>query len=134
MGNVEYAAGYSEVVLPLVCTLRPDLIVVAYCFDAAQGRFARRFRLKHRHVLYHDNESLESVQLQYTVALEGGYTLDVCAACMEAVALALLHNPLNAHQPKHCDSLDSTSSEEEELVDGDQLVWSSWSSLPRKRK
>jgi hypothetical protein len=138
MGNVEYAAAFSEVVLPLLCTFLPDLIIVACGFDAAKGDLLGDCGLS-TDMYYTMTKSLLKAaghSIPFVVALEGGYKLDVCAACMEAVALALLNKPLNADQPKHYDSLDSASSEEEEelVVDGDQLVWTSWSILPQKRK
>lgn len=138
MGNVEYAAAFSEVVLPLVCTFQPDLIIIGCGFDAAKGDLLGDCGLS-TDMYYTMTRSLlkaAGCTIPFVVALEGGYNLDVCAACMEAVALALLNKPLNAVAPKHYDSLDFSSSEEEEedLVDGDQLVWSSWSILPQKRK
>lgn len=37
MGNVEYAAAFSELVLPVLKKFNPDLIIVACGFDAAAG-------------------------------------------------------------------------------------------------
>lgn len=134
MGNVEYAAAFSEVVLPLVCNFRPDLIIIACGLDAAKGDLLGDCGLS-TDMYYTMTRSLLNAagrNTPFVVALEGGYNVDVNAACMEAVALALLNKPLNAVEPKHGDDSDSTLSDEEE--DNDQLVWSSRSILPQKRK
>ena len=92
VGNTEYAAAFSELILPLVSAFDPSLIMVSCGFDAAKGDLIGDCSLSPD--MYHcmTKALLETagVRVPTVVALEGGYNLDVIANCCEAVALALL--------------------------------------------
>jgi hypothetical protein len=95
MGNTEYAAAFSEVVLPCVLGFRPDLIIVACGLDPAAGDLIGDCNLS-PDMFYVMTKSLLEMPLRATplvVALEGGYNLEIMSSCMEAVTLALLDEP-----------------------------------------
>lgn len=95
MGNVEYAAAFSELILPLVADWTPDLFLVSCGFDAAKGDLIGDCELT-PDIYYCMTRSLLEVcgnDKPLVVALEGGYNINVIAKCMEGVALALLDEP-----------------------------------------
>ena len=95
MGNTEYAAAFTEVVLPVLSAFDPDLLMIACGLDAAKGDLLGDCGLS-PDMYYIMTKSLLETAGKYTpvvVALEGGYDLDTIAICMEAMALALLDEP-----------------------------------------
>ena len=95
VGNVEYAAAFSELILPLVSAFDPSLVMISSGFDAAQGDLIGDCLLSPE-MYYRMTRSLlatAGVDVPTVVALEGGYNLDVISNCAEAVALALLDEP-----------------------------------------
>jgi len=100
MGNVEYAAAFSELILPVLSKWSPDLMLVSCGLDAAKGDLLGDCELT-PDIYYCMTRSLLVVNGMNTplvVALEGGYNLDVIAKCMEAVTLALLDEPCPDYQ------------------------------------
>eukprot|EP00538_Stauroneis_constricta_P012600 CAMPEP_0119546890 /NCGR_PEP_ID=MMETSP1352-20130426/1129_1 /TAXON_ID=265584 /ORGANISM="Stauroneis constricta, Strain CCMP1120" /LENGTH=1185 /DNA_ID=CAMNT_0007591643 /DNA_START=262 /DNA_END=3822 /DNA_ORIENTATION=- len=95
MGNVEYAAAFAEVVLPVMQDFSPDLILVACGLDAAAGDLLGDCGLTPE--MYYIMTSSLMQTTGHTVPivaiLEGGYQLDVISDCMEAVALAFMDEP-----------------------------------------
>ena len=92
VGNVEYAAAFSELILPLVSAFDPSLVMISSGFDAAQGDLIGDCLLSPE-MYYRMTRSLLAtvgIDVPTVVALEGGYNLDVISKCAEAVALALL--------------------------------------------
>ena len=95
VGNVEYAAAFSELILPLVSAFDPSLIMISCGFDAAEGDLIGDCLLSPE-MYYRMTRSLlatAGISVPAVVALEGGYNLDVITDCAEAVALALLDEP-----------------------------------------
>lgn len=95
VGNVEYAAAFSELILPLVSAFDPSLVMISSGFDAAQGDLIGDCLLSPE-MYYRMTRSLlatTGLDVPTVVALEGGYNLDVISNCAEAVALALLDEP-----------------------------------------
>jgi histone deacetylase 6 len=92
MGNAEYAAAFSELILPLLVEYAPDLILVSCGLDASKGDLLGDNELT-PHGYHCLTTSLLALNVPIVVALEGGYNLDVNAKCMEAVTLALLEEP-----------------------------------------
>lgn len=95
MGNVEYAAAVSELVLPVIRNFQPDLIIVACGLDAAQGDLLGDCGMS-PDMYYAITKALlkeAGERTPFVIALEGGYHLDVINKCMEAIALALLDEP-----------------------------------------
>jgi len=95
MGNLEYAAAFSEVVLPVLFEFNPDLIIIACGLDAAKGDLLGDCGLSPEmyHVMTRSVLETAGFDTPVVVALEGGYNLKVIAECMDAVALALLDEP-----------------------------------------
>lgn len=96
MGDLEYAAAFSEVVLPLLSHFKPDLILIACGLDAVQGDLlgdcglsTEMYYTMTRAVI----ESLPSPKTPIVVALEGGYNIAKSSECMHYVALAILDEP-----------------------------------------
>ena len=117
MGNVEYAAAFSHVVLPLLYNFKPDLIMIACGLDAVQGDLIGDCGLTPDMFYTMTRSILEaSTSTPIVVALEGGYNLDMSAQCMENVALALLDEPLDFEERRKF------------------VCWSSKSILPQKHQ
>jgi histone deacetylase 6 len=95
MGNVEYAAAFSELILPLIAEWSPDLYIISCGLDAAKGDLIGDCELT-PDLYYCMTRSLLQIggnDIPMMVALEGGYNLSVIGKCMEGVALALLDEP-----------------------------------------
>jgi histone deacetylase 6 len=91
MGDAEYMAALSAIVLPVAREFTPDIVLVSAGFDAALGDplggcavtpecFAAMARLLQD----------VAVERRIVLALEGGYNLRTLAACSDAVVRALL--------------------------------------------
>jgi len=95
MGNIEYAAAFSEVVLPVMRSFGPDLILVASGLDAAAGDLLGDCGLTPEMYYIMTKSLIQATgpDVPIVVALEGGYALDVISECMEATALALFDEP-----------------------------------------
>lgn len=115
MGNVEYAAAMSELVLPLLQGFDADLILISCGLDAAKGDLIGDCDL-FPHMYYVMTASIlktMGVSIPIVVALEGGYNTTVISACMEAVACALLDEdwndgkkPIPSHSALQVDTID----------------------------
>ncbi len=91
MGNSEYAAAMSELVLPLLQKFGADLIIISCGLDAAEGDLIGDCNLLPSMYYKMTGSILRTLgDIPFVVALEGGYNTDVISACMEAVALAVL--------------------------------------------
>lgn len=121
MGNVEYAAAFCELILPLVSDFDPNLILISSGFDAADGDLLGDCKLTPDmyHMMTRSLIEVAAPGVPIVVALEGGYNIDVISTCMEAVAVALLdekwqddndHDPLKTPLNEYPE-LASTSSE-----------------------
>lgn len=95
MGNTEYAAAFSEIVLPVLSAFNPDLIIIACGLDAAKGDLLGDCGLSPDMFYIMTKSLLETAgeDIPFVVALEGGYHLETIASCMEAVALSLFDEP-----------------------------------------
>ena len=111
MGNTEYAAAFSEIILPILSEWSPDLILVSCGFDAAKGDLLGDCDLSPEMYFSMTKSLLQVCGAPIVVALEGGYNLDVIAQCMEAVTLALLEEPYSL-QDKGSEALISASEKE----------------------
>jgi len=102
MGNVEYAAAFSELVLPLLSAYKPDLILISCGFDAVKDDHIGDCNLTPDMYYSMTRSVIKTVGLSVpvVVALEGGYNLDIIPLCMEAVALAMLDEPLDYRKKK----------------------------------
>lgn len=93
MGNAEYAAAFSELILPLIVSYDPGLVLVSCGLDAAANDLLGDCKLQPPFYNAMMRSLLAAVghDTPVVVALEGGYTMNVIAECMEAVSLALLN-------------------------------------------
>jgi len=89
MGNAEYAAAFSEIVLPLICSYRPDLLLVSCGFDAADGDLIGDCCLTPDFYGAMTRSLLEAVgrNVPVVVATEGGYALQNLTAWYVRVEL-----------------------------------------------
>mmetsp|Transcript_14520 Transcript_14520/g.40058 ORF Transcript_14520/g.40058 Transcript_14520/m.40058 type:complete len:237 (-) Transcript_14520:1207-1917(-) len=111
MGNVEYAAAFAELVLPVMQSFGPDLILVACGLDAAAGDLLGDCGLTPEMYYIMTSSLLQTTgrSIPMVVVLEGGYQLDVISNCMEAVALALLDEPWDGNKTTERDVEQSLS-------------------------
>jgi acetoin utilization deacetylase AcuC-like enzyme len=109
MGDEEYTAAFTQMVIPALQHFRADLIIVACGLDAAQGDYIGDCGLT-EDMFYHmtrmlidatttenntnTNNKDKDTAVPIVVALEGGYNIETSANCMEKIALALLDEPL----------------------------------------
>jgi acetoin utilization deacetylase AcuC-like enzyme len=118
MGDLEYSAAFSTVVLPILDNFKPDLIMVACGLDAVKGDLIGDCGLTVE-MFYRMTRCLleASPKTPIVMALEGGYHLDQSALCMQNVALALLDEPLDYEECRR-----------------KYVCWSSASILPQKHQ
>ena len=97
MGNAEYGAAFSELLLPVIAEYSPDLIMISCGLDAAKGDFLGDCCLTPSMYYLMTQSLIMTVgsDIPTVVALEGGYSLDVISDCMESVALAMLDLVIN---------------------------------------
>jgi acetoin utilization deacetylase AcuC-like enzyme len=110
MGDLEYSAAFSKVVLPILYNFKPDLIMVACGLDAVKGDLIGDCGLT-VDMFYRMTRCLleASPKTPIVMALEGGYHLDQSALCMQNVALALLDEPLDYEERRKYVSWSSAS-------------------------
>lgn len=101
MGDEEYAAAFSHLVLPVVYNFKPDLVLISCGLDAVKGDLLGDCGLSSDMYYTMTRSLLEAApKTPIVVALEGGYNVEMSAECMEKVALALLDEPLDYEQRK----------------------------------
>ena len=95
MGDPEFAAALSELILPVISAFHPDLFLISAGFDAADGDTLGDCSLTYRGYYAMTRSLLKTIghDVPAVAILEGGYNLDVIPGCMEAVALAFLDEP-----------------------------------------
>jgi acetoin utilization deacetylase AcuC-like enzyme len=110
MGDEEYAAAFSQMVLPVLNHFKPDLIMIACGLDAVQGDLIGDCGLTEEMYYSMTRSLLEAAPTTpIVVALEGGYNIDKSAQCMENVALALLDESLDFEERQQFSSWSSAS-------------------------
>jgi acetoin utilization deacetylase AcuC-like enzyme len=103
MGNEEYAAAFSNLVLPILCNFKPELIIIACGLDAVQGDLIGDCGLTPDMYYSMTRSLLEAApKTPIVVALEGGYNIDKSSVCMEKVALALLDESPTVEDRANC--------------------------------
>lgn len=94
MGDEEYAAAFSHLVLPVLYNFKPDLILISCGLDAVQGDLIGDCGLSTEMYYTMTRSLLEAAPTTPIVAaLEGGYNVEKSAECMKKVAPALLDEP-----------------------------------------
>ena len=89
MGNAEYAAAFSEIVLPVIASIQPELILVSCGLDAAKNDLIGDCHLTPAFYGAMTN-SLMCFGIPLVLALEGGYNIPVICECMREITNALL--------------------------------------------
>ena len=91
LGDADYAAAFALVVMPILREFDPQLLLISAGFDAAEGDVQGKMRLSPAGFV-HMTRQLLSLQprAKAVVVFEGGYHLDVSAACTEAVLRAMI--------------------------------------------
>lgn len=94
MGDAEYMAAFTQVVMPVAYQFNPELVLVAAGFDAARGDPLGGCRTSPE--CYGHMTSLLSglADGRVVLALEGGYNLTTISYCMTLCAKALLGDPM----------------------------------------
>ena len=95
MGDPEFSAALSELILPVISAFNPDLFLISAGFDAAKGDTIGDCSLTYRGYYAMTRSLLKTIghDIPVVAILEGGYNLSVIPGCMEAVALAFLDEP-----------------------------------------
>ena len=95
MGDPEFAAALSELILPVISAFHPDLFLMSAGFDAADGDTLGDCSLTYRGYYAMTRSLLKTIghDVPVVAVLEGGYNLEVIPGCMEAIALAFLDEP-----------------------------------------
>jgi acetoin utilization deacetylase AcuC-like enzyme len=92
MGDVEYAAAFSELVLPIVVAFQPELVLISCGLDAARGDLIGDNSvspLGFRALTHSVVRAVGTHTTPVVVALEGGYSMDALPICMEHVVRGL---------------------------------------------
>lgn len=111
MKDDEYAAAFTDVVIPLLMQYKPDLILIACGLDAVEGDLLGDCGVSPEMYYRMTRAVIEAVppSTPIVAALEGGYNVDKSAECMENVALALLDDPLDVEKRQNYTSWSSAS-------------------------
>jgi len=89
MGNAEYAAAMSEIVLPMIGAHTPELIIVSCGLDAAKNDLIGDCHLTPE--FYGSmTASLLQLNIPLVVALEGGYNIQVICQCMHEITNSMV--------------------------------------------
>uniref|UniRef100_A0A7S4RYI0 histone deacetylase n=1 Tax=Ditylum brightwellii TaxID=49249 RepID=A0A7S4RYI0_9STRA len=102
MGNVEYAAAFSELILPILSAYDPQLVLISCGLDAAKGDIIGDCDVTPEMYYKMTKSVMETVgdSVPIVVALEGGYELNVMGECMVGVARALSDEPWEESEKK----------------------------------
>jgi hypothetical protein len=93
-GDVEYAAAFDELIMPLARAFDPELVLVSAGFDAALGDPLGECEVTPAGYAHMTHRLCELAQGRVVVALEGGYNLTSISRSSEAVLRVLLgHSP-----------------------------------------
>ncbi|XP_050687799.1 histone deacetylase 6-like isoform X2 [Eriocheir sinensis] len=100
MGDAEYLAAFTQVVLPVAYQFNPQLVLVAAGFDAGRGDPLGGCRVSPE-CFGHMTALLSGLaEGRVILALEGGYNLTTISYCMTLCAKALLGDPLPPLEPQ----------------------------------
>lgn len=125
MGNAEYAAALSKLILPVIAAYDPGLVLVSCGLDAAAGDLIGDCELtaSFYHAMTRSLLTVIGPDTPIVVALEGGYTMHIIADCMESVSLALLNRYYTGSQtsilPTQCNEVRSS---DEKLADAREIL------------
>ena len=95
-GDAEYAAAFTQVLLPVAQDFAPELVLVSAGFDAAAGDPLGGCEISPAGYGYMTSLLLGLARGKLVLALEGGYNLTSISHSMEACTAALLGDPPSA--------------------------------------
>ena len=95
-GDAEYAAAFTQVLLPVATDFAPELVLVSAGFDAAAGDPLGGCEISPAGYGYMTSLLLGLAKGKLVLALEGGYNLTSISHSMEACTAALLGDPPSA--------------------------------------
>jgi acetoin utilization deacetylase AcuC-like enzyme/deoxyinosine 3'endonuclease (endonuclease V) len=95
-GDAEYAAAFTQVLLPVAQDFNPELVLVSAGFDAAAGDPLGGCEISPAGFGYMTALLLGLARGKLVLALEGGYNLSSISHSMEACTAALLGDPPSA--------------------------------------
>ena len=91
LGDADYAAAFTLVVLPILREFAPDLLIISAGFDAALGDVQGKMRCSPSGFAWMTRQLFSlGGSCVPVVVFEGGYHLEASAACAEAVLVEML--------------------------------------------
>lgn len=104
MGDPEYLAAFTQIVMPIAYQFAPDLVFISAGFDAAFGDPLGGYKLTPLGYAHMTHMLSALANGRVVLALEGGYNLDSMSACMAACTSVLLgdHCPSPPSQVVPC--------------------------------
>ena len=90
LGDSDYLAAWTLIVLPIVTAFAPDLLLLSAGFDAAEGDAQGRMRVTPTGFATLTALLLRKLRCPVAAALEGGYHRLVTSQCCESVIRVLL--------------------------------------------
>ncbi|XP_045138133.1 histone deacetylase 6-like isoform X3 [Portunus trituberculatus] len=94
MGDAEYMAAFTQVIMPVAYQFNPQLVLVAAGFDAARGDPLGGCRTSPECYGHMTSLLAGLAEGRVVLALEGGYNLTTISYCMTLCAKALLGDPM----------------------------------------
>lgn len=94
IGDVEYMAAFSRVVLPIAYEFDPELVLVSAGFDAAIGDPIGEYNVSSECYAHMTHLLMGLAKGKVLLCLEGGYSLEALPLCATMCLKALLSDPL----------------------------------------
>ncbi len=93
MGDADYIYAFQQVVMPIAHEFKPDLVIIAAGFDAAEGDMLGGCKVTPAGYAHMTHMLMSLAGGRVAVCLEGGYNLDSIARSATAVARTLMGEP-----------------------------------------
>ncbi|KGG51732.1 hypothetical protein DI09_28p130 [Mitosporidium daphniae] len=104
MGDAEYIAAFTRIVLPIAYEFDPDMVLVSAGFDAAENDPIGDYHLSPACYAHMTRMLMNLAGGRILLLLEGGYSLEALSNCACACLRALLMDPLPQMQLRRPDS------------------------------
>lgn len=93
MGDADYIYAFQQVVMPIATEFKPDLVIIAAGFDAAEGDMLGGCHVTPAGYAHMTHMLMSLAKGRVAVCLEGGYNLDSIASSACAVGRTLMGEP-----------------------------------------
>lgn len=93
MGDADYIYAFQQVVMPIAHEFKPDLVIIAAGFDAAEGDMLGGCKVTPAGYAHMTHMLMSLAEGRMAVCLEGGYNLDSISRSATAVARTLMGEP-----------------------------------------